>query len=129
MKKYEELPSCVRERKCANPECNEVFSPKNDKAIHCCPRCKNRAGLLRRNEKYGEEYKWFKMFIYNCKVLEALFNMGKRIVTDEVLESYRFFMKIGPLLEVIKGKGIIIPYGKYALCCNDTTTYRIEKIR
>jgi hypothetical protein len=128
MKTYPITVAELRERICRNRECQKVFCPINDKALYCSLTCKNRESHLCRNDNYGELYKWFKMLIHNCKVLEYLCNNKQFLVTDETLNSMKFNFHVGPFLELIKAKGIVVPYGDYVLCFKDELSYEIRKI-
>ncbi len=128
MKNYPQKENKSRERKCACRECNIIFCPKNDKAIFHSPECKSREGYLRKQDEYGQELKWFKDFIHNRKVLATLYESGKYIVTDEVLDAFGFRRLVGTLFEFVKGTGLVIPYGKYLLCWHSETSYIIKKL-
>lgn len=128
MKNYQNVSAESKGRKCKYRKCGKMFYPKNDKAKFCSPYCKNCEGYLLRNEKYGELFEWFKCFIHNFEILDMYYKKGQYIVTDENLDSFSFYRNVGGFYEVIKGPGVVIPYGKYLLCCYDATRYEIKKI-
>jgi hypothetical protein len=128
MKEYALLPSCVsRERECANRECKIMFSPKNDKAKFHCKGCKDREGYLRLQDKHSKEFEWFKIFLYNIKVIEKLVELGYEFVTDEVLSSHRFNKKVGMFPVNLAGIGTAVLYGKYYLLRIEKEKFQIIK--
>ena len=113
MKAYPTLPSCIRERECGNRECKIMFSPKNAKAKFHCEWCKNREGYLSKQDRFSEEYRWFKAFLSNVNIIEKLVALGYEFVTDDILNVHRFVKKIGKLPVSIENVGTVVLYGKY----------------
>lgn len=128
MKTYPTTVNELRRRICANPECGKLICPKNPKAIYCGLECKNKATQVRLHEQYGEEYKWFKMYLHNIKVLAAFYNDGRPIVNDVMLDALKFNRPVGKLPEIVNGKGSVLIYGQYMLYKFDDKSYKIIKI-
>lgn len=128
MKEYPVLTSFIRkERECGNRECKIMFSPKNDKAKFHRKECKDREYYLRLQDKNSKEFEWFKIFLYNIKVIEKLVELGYEFVTDEVLNSHKFNKKVGMFPVNLAGIGTAVLYGKYYLLRIEKEKFQIIK--
>lgn len=126
MKNYPESGALSRKRYCANRECGIEFYPKNPKAIYHCLECKNRETYLRQQDEYKIEFSWFKDFLHNRKVLATLYYGGTRKVNNEILNAFKFKRLVGALPETIVKRGLVIPFGTYALASlDDKDNYEI----